>query len=94
MCPSTRHPTDSGPQRSEDTRSGGPSHRLVPISGLGDRPPKHISGVVVGREARFQRLGPTAGGGAERGTSSRCWKIRVARPSWGGPVGRRSAGST
>ena len=26
--------------------------------------------------------------------SSCCWKIRVARPSWGGPVGRRSLGST
>jgi hypothetical protein len=24
MCPSTRHPTRSGPQRSEETRSGGP----------------------------------------------------------------------
>jgi len=26
--------------------------------------------------------------------SSCCWKIRVPRPSWGGPVGRRSLGST
>jgi hypothetical protein len=49
---------------------------LVLIRGLGDRPPKHISGVVVGREARFQRVGPTAGGGAERGLGG-CWSCDV-----------------
>ena len=31
--------------------------------------PKHISGVAT--EAGFQRLGPNAGGGAERGTGGR-----------------------
>jgi hypothetical protein len=32
--------------------------------------------------------------GAASRLSSCCWKMRAARPSWGGPVGRRSLGST
>jgi hypothetical protein len=38
--------------------------------GFGNRPLKH-SGVVMRQGPTFQRLGPNAGGGAERGTG-RC----------------------
>jgi hypothetical protein len=38
------------------------------LGGFGNRPLKRIAGVVMGLEARFQRLGPNAGGGAQHGT--------------------------
>jgi hypothetical protein len=41
-------------------RKAGTQRRWILIKGFGNRPPKHISGVATGQEARFQRLGPTA----------------------------------
>jgi hypothetical protein len=93
MCASTRHPTRNGPQHSEDTRSGGPARSALGTDQeLGRQTTKHISGVVVGRDARFQRLGPNAGGGAERGMGG-CWWGDVVVVCLVGGTALRVAGS-
>ena len=85
----------SGPAAAADRRrcvASKPARvRLLNLSSSSGR---NGSAVTLGTSVASSRRHRSSALVSASRLSSCCWKIRAARPSWGGPVGRRSLGST
>jgi hypothetical protein len=78
-CPANASPHVADAQRpagSKDMRSGAP---LDTDQGVRQQDHRNTSSASWDREVRFQRLGPNAGGGAERGTGGCLCDVVVVR---------------